>query len=287
MPLLNIAGRYADSLGRGFQGIRDYALDRFAPRPEALFVKAMTGGAPTQTTMTDTELGKIKDAFQKQKRFDLIDPQEAFEKASKKYAEFANSGSPFAKFAIPPTLEGAQKAYALAKAEQEDPVTSLYDYGRDVKMSYGNLSVYPQPDGGVRIYDRWKVDKNLGGRKDKTDRVRDLAEGGPVASMVYNFANKLGTYKPFDIDVTIPGEQWKQIQPIGPDKSNVPAPGIKTPEENKQIMQAIELENQGGFLNYLNNLYRKFNPEPKMNVGDMAGPPDPGAFAAFMKNLPQ
>ena len=65
--------------------------------------------------------------------------------------------------------------------------------------------------------------------------------------------------------------------------------GFKTPEENKQVMQAIELENQGGFLNSLNNLYRKFNPEPKMNYGAIAGPPsaEAEAFAALLKNLPQ
>lgn len=287
MPLFNLAGRYTDVLGKGFQGIRDFALDRFVPRPEALFIKAMTGGAPTQTTMTPTELGKIKDAFQRQKRFELTDPQEAFEQASEKYTEFVNSGSPFAKFATPPTLENVQNAYAQAKAEQENPVTNLYGHGRDMKMAYGNLSVYPQPDGGVRIYDRWKVDKNLGGREDKTDRVGDLAEGGPVASLVYNVANKLGTYKPFDINVMIPGEQWKQIQPIGPDQSNVITPGYKTPEESKQIMQAIQLENQGGFLNSLNNLYRKFKPEPTINPGEMLGPPNPEAFAALMKTLSQ
>lgn len=271
MPLFNIAGKYRDVLGRELQGIRDYALDRFAPRPEALFIKAMTGGAPTQTTMTPTELGKIKDAFQKQKRFDLMDPQEIFDQASKKYTEVVNSGSPFAKIAIPPTLEGAQQAYAAFKAEQENPVTSLYGHGRDMRMAYGNLSVYPQPDGGVRIYDRWKVDKNLGGIKDETDRVGDLGEGGPIPSMIYNVANKLGTYKPFDIDVTIPGEQWKQIQPIGPNQS-----------KTQQGMQAIELENQGGFLNSLNYLYRKFNPKP-----NVAGSPNPEAFADLMKNLPQ
>jgi hypothetical protein len=36
---------------------------------------------------------------------------------------------------------------------------NLYGQGRDMKMAYGNLSVFPQPGGGVQSYDRWKVDK--------------------------------------------------------------------------------------------------------------------------------
>ena len=44
MPLFNIAGKYSDALGSAFQRARDFVLDRVAPRPEALFIKAMTGG---------------------------------------------------------------------------------------------------------------------------------------------------------------------------------------------------------------------------------------------------
>ena len=278
MPLFNLAGKYTDVLQKGFQGVRDFALDRFVPRPEALFIRAMTGGGPAQTTMTPTELGKIKDAFQTQKRAKLIDPQEAFKQANKEYTDFVNSGSPFASLLIPPTLEGAQQAYAKAKAEQEDPVTSLYGHGRDMKMAYGNLSVYPQPDGGVRIYDRWKVDKNIGGREDETDRVGDLMEGGPVASLVYTAANKLGTYKPFDIDVTVPGEEWKKIKPI-----SVNHPGFESdsPEEIQQQLLAEVAKEQGGFLYSLNKLYNKFKPKPPFNTVTSA---NPGAFADLLNN---
>jgi len=256
MPLFNLAGKYTNIL----QGARDFVLDRFTPRPEALFIKAMTGGAPTQTTMTETELGKIKDAYRTQKLRELPTPQQAFEQANKQYTDYVNSDEYFGQPLVPPTFEAIEQMYSKAKAEQQSPVTSLYGHGRDMAMAYGNLSVYPQPDGGVRIYDRWKVDKDVMRRPDEADRVGDLMEGGPIASLVYSAADKLGTYRPFDIDVTVPGEEWQKIKPIG---INLPASNINSPAQFSQYLDKQAQENQGGLLYFLNNLYTdsKVNPQ--------------------------
>lgn len=277
MPLFNTAGKYADVFGKGLQETRDFVLDRFVPRPEALFIKAMTGGAPTQTTMTVTELGKIKDAFQKQKQFEIKSDEEILKEMKKEYNknfEITKSINPeYLTYLKEPTLKQAQQITNAAQERQKSPVTSLYPYGRDMRMAYGNLSVYPQPDGGVRIYDRWKVDKNLGGLPDTTDRVADLGEGGPIPALIYNVANKIGTYKPFDIDVTVPGKEWRNIQPISEEKNS---------SINKQT---YDLKNQGTFLNALNNIYKKFN--SKSNnitfIDTPIGPSDVKVFAEFMK----
>ena len=257
MPLFNLAGKYTNIL----QGVRDFALDRFVPKPEALFIKAMTGGAPTQTTMTETELGKIKDAFQTQKLTELPSPEEALKTATKQYENYKNSDDYFGQPLEPPTLEGMQQLHAKAKVQQQSPVTSLYGHGRDMKMAYGNLSVYPQADGGVRIYDRWKVDQDFMKRPDEADRVGDLMEGGPMASLAYSAANKLGTYKPFDIDVTVPGEEWQKIKPVP-----VNQPGVTfsdSPETIQQFMDAERQKNQGGLLYFLNNLYTDYKINPQ------------------------
>lgn len=281
MPLFNIAGKYSNALGSAFQGARDFALDRFVPRPEALFIKAMTGGAPTQTTMTPTELGKIKDAFIKQKRFPLKSDEQVFKDMMTTYKQHKAEHpklfeGPMAM--VPkPTMEMAQQVNANAKADRQDPVTSLYGHGRDVSLAYGNLSVFPQPDGGVRIYDRWKVDKNLGGIQDTNTRVGDLQEGGPLPSLIYNAANQLGFYKPFDIDVTIPGDEWKQIERIGePQKPTVgTTAGIVTSADIKKAFENEKLTQQGFVLNAINNQIQRTQPGPVMSPNKMMFPAKP------------
>ena len=260
-----------DATGRAYQKLRDFVVDRFLPRPEALFTKVMTGGAPTQTEMTPTELGKIKDAYQTQKQFPQLTDEELLAKLQKTYKKYVPTvgpeGSPY-KFPPPPTIEDAQKINAEATARKKDPVVSLYEHGRDVRMSYGGLSVFPQPDGGVRIYDRWKVDKNLYGTKDSVDRIADLGEGGPIPSLIYSAAKNIGTYKPVDIDVTIPGEEWRKIKPIPPENR-----GSFDYEKEAR-------ENQGVFLNTLNKLYQKLRPGPKVPAF-VAGPEKMGPASFF------
>ena len=86
--------------------------DRFLPRPEALFTKVMTGGAPTQTEMTPTELGKIKDAYQTQKQFPQLTDEELLAKLQKTYKKYVPTvvpeGSP-GEFPPPPTIEDLKR----------------------------------------------------------------------------------------------------------------------------------------------------------------------------------
>ena len=241
------------SYGRGLQRLRDFVVDRFLPRPEALFTKVMTGGAPTQTEMTPLELAKIKGKYEMKRNTPLLKEEDVMEglenhyKFLKEFPKKDADGNPI----IPPpfTMEDAKAIVAKQKRDLESPVVSTYDQGRDMRMAYGNLSVFPQPDGGVRIYDRWKVDKDLIG-EDKADRVGDLGEGGPIPSLIYNVAKNVGTYKPVDIDVTVPGDVWRNIEPVYPKKR-------QTWDTDK-----IAKENQGSLLNALNNLYQKFRPGP-------------------------
>lgn len=241
------------SYGRGLQRLRDFVVDRFLPRPEALFTKVMTGGAPTQTEMTPLELAKIKGKYEMKRNTPLLKEEDVMQglenhyKFLKEFPKKDADGNPI----IPPpfTMEDAKAIVAKQKRELESPVVSTYDQGRDMRMAYGNLSVFPQPDGGVRIYDRWKVDKDLIG-EDKADRVGDLGEGGPIPSLIYNVAKNVGTYKPVDIDVTVPGDVWRDIEPVYPKKR-------QTWDTDK-----IAKENQGSLLNALNNLYQKFRPGP-------------------------
>ena len=241
------------SYGRGLQRLRDFVVDRFLPRPEALFTKVMTGGAPTQTEMTPLELAKIKGKYEMKINTPLLKEEDVMENL-KNHHEFVKQfpkkdaeGNPI--MPPPPTMEDAKAIVAGQKRHLESPVVSTYDQGRDMRMAYGNLSVFPQPDGGVRIYDRWKVDKDLIG-EDKADRVGDLGEGGPIPSLIYNVAKNVGTYKPVDIDVTVPGDVWRNIEPVYPKKR-------QTWDTDK-----IAKENQGSLLNALNNLYQKFRPGP-------------------------
>ncbi|REJ63028.1 MAG: hypothetical protein DWQ21_04505 [Bacteroidetes bacterium] len=240
-----------DATGRAYQKLRDFVVDRFLPRPEALFTKAMTGGAPTQTEMTPTELAKVKGMYQLKRDVPLLKEEEVFQnlndayELNQQFPHYDAEGNP--KELTPPTIENAKNIVAKQKKFLESPVVNTYPQGRDMRMAYGNLSVFPQPDGGVRIYDRWKVDKNLMGT-DQADRVGDLGEGGPIPSLIYNVAKNLGTYKPFDIDVTVSGDEWRNIEPIYPKRKQ----GFDLDE--------IERENQGNILNTLNKLYKKFRP---------------------------
>ena len=241
------------SYGRGLQRLRDFVVDRFLPRPEALFTKVMTGGAPTQTEMTPLELAKIKGKYEMKINTPLLKEEDVMENL-KNHHEFVKQfpkkdaeGNPI--MPPPPTMEDAKAIVAGQKRHLESPVVSTYDQGRDMRMAYGNLSVFPQPDGGVRIYDRWKVDKDLIG-EDKADRVGDLGEGGPIPSLIYNVAKNVGTYKPVDIDVTVPGDVWRDIEPVYPKRRQTFDP------------DKIAKENQGSLLNTLNNLYQKFRPGP-------------------------
>ena len=222
-------GRFA---GAVFQGARDRTLEALnVPRPEALFIKALTGGGQAQTEMTPLELSKIKGAYEAKQSNKPPTKEELLKKWW---------GSDNQSIAGPQSVPSPSEREAAAKriandslAHYRSPVVSLYGSGRDVKLAYGNLSVVPQADGSVRIVDKFKVDPNLFG-SDRFDRVGDLGEGGPGAAIAYNLAKRLGTFRDVDINVNVPKEQWEQINSERP--NGFPAvPGNPTIAELKEL----------------------------------------------------
>lgn len=274
-----------------FQAVRDVILEKTnLPKPEQFFIKAMTGGSKDITTMTPEELSLVKGAYNQKYNQPPLTEEEIYgmaaaakdhhkffiEQAKKEYGSASSTvkNSPKGQYmlqAINTPFDINQTANAIKaglKAQKEyvkdsGPVVNLYGQGRDMKMAYGSLSVFPQPNNGVQIYDRWKVDKAKDFNselKDKADRVLDLGEGGPIPSLIYNVAKRLNTYEPFDIRVNVPAKQWKNIE------------GRKN-KETKEYFSEIE---QGDFLNRLNNLYfivkNKIAPEKSIPVIDSVFP---------------
>jgi len=256
-----------------FQAVRDVALEKSGlPKPEQFYIKGMTGGSKDITTMTPEELALVKGAYEQKQNIQSPSDQDIFmmakqqelmhqssvENLKEQYAKSAeeDKNSPLGKMIfntintpfnldevvsnIKTGINAKQKAI-----KNSGPVVNLYGQGRDMKMAYGNLSVYPQPGGGVQIYDRWKVDKpeqvmpGLG--KDQVDAVADLREGGPIPALIYNAAKALGTYEPFDIRVNVSPQDWQNIQG----------------RVNTTMARDIAKEDQGSTLNYLNTLYQK------------------------------
>jgi hypothetical protein len=262
----------------------------------------MTGGSKDITTMTPEELSLVKGAYtEKHNTTPLKDEQiygmaKAQEVYHKQFIEQAKeqyaSASPMVKnspmgqmmlqtintpFDINKALEAikmgseAQKKYA----KNSGPVVSLYGQGRNMKMAYGSLSVFPQAKGSVEIYDRWKVDpadkvipgSSKMGLADRADAVADLGEGGPIPALIYNAAKALGTYEPFDIRVNVPAQEWQNI-------------AGKTYEATAPFKPAdFKREEQGDALNRLNTLYFQMkekiapkNPIPGSKITPFAPP---------------
>lgn len=273
-----------------FQTVRDFLLEKSnLPKPEQFYIKGMTGGSRDITKMTPEELALVKGSYDKKYNTKPLSDEEMLNKAKMQQGSHANfvekikkmyavasqetKNSPSGQmmfntinepFDINKALESVKLFDKMEKdnVKNSGPVVSLYGQGRDMKMAYGNLSVYPQPGGGVQIYDRWKVDKanqvipgmeklNI---KDKPDSVVDLGEGGPIPSLIYNAAKSLGTYEPFDIRVNVSPQEWQNIQ----GKIN----------NTKMNMNTVNRDEQGFLLNQVNDLYSKIKqkiaPSPQL-----------------------
>ena len=269
-----------------FQAVRDVLLEKSGlPKPEQFYIKGMTGGSRDINKMTPEELALIKGSYDEKYNTKPLSDEEMFnmakmqqsshasfvEGAKKKYAAASQEtkNSPFGQgllnaintpFDINEALETVKIGGKMEKeyVKNSGPVVNLYGQGRDMKMAYGNLSVYPQPGGGVQIYDRWKVDKAKRVR-DKSDMVLDLGEGGPIPSLIYNAAKSLGTYEPFDIRVNVSPQEWQNVQ----GKINNP-----TSSNAKMDMNTVNRDEQGFLLNQINNLYSKIKqkiaPSPQL-----------------------
>jgi hypothetical protein len=278
-----------------FQAARDFLLEKSGlPKPEQFFIKGMTGGSRDINKMTPEELALVKGSYDKKYNTKPLSDEEMFNMAKMKQSAYANfveeakkkytaasqetKNSPFGQvmfnainepFDINKALESVKLAMEMKKdyVKNSGPVVNLYGQGRDMKMAYGNLSVYPQPDGGVQIYDRWKVDKanqvipgmEKTGIKDQPDSVLDLGEGGPIPSLIYNAAKSLGTYEPFDIRVNVSPQEWQNVQ----GKINNP-----TSSNAKIDMNTVKKDEQGFLLNQINDLYykikQKIAPSPQL-----------------------
>ena len=278
-----------------FQAVRDVLLEKSGlPKPEQFYIKGMTGGSRDINEMTSEELALVKGSYDKKYNTKPLNDEEMFNMAKMQQGPHANfvevakkdyaaasqetKNSPFGQemlnaintpFDINKALESVKLASKMEKdyVKNSGPVVSLYGQGRDMKMAYGNLSVYPQPGGGVQIYDRWKVDKanqvipgiNKKGIRDQPDSVLDLGEGGPIPSLIYNAAKSLGTYEPFDIRVNVSPQEWQNVQ----GKINNP-----TPSNAKMDMNTVNKDEQGFLLNQINDLYykikQKIAPSPQL-----------------------
>lgn len=285
-----------------FQTARDFLLEKSGlPKPEQFYIKGMTGGSRDINKMTPEELALVKGSYDKKYNTKPLSDEEMFnmakmqqsshasfvEGAKKDYAAASQEtkNSPFGQvmfnvindpFDINKALESVKIADKIEKeyVKNSGPVVNLYGQGRNMKMAYGNLSVYPQPGGGVQIYDRWKVDKAKSMR-DKSDMVLDLGEGGPIPSLIYNAAKSLGTYEPFDIRVNVSPQEWQNVQ----GKINNP-----TSNNAKINMNTVNRDEQGFLLSQINNLYskirQKITPPPQL----FDEKPTPLTFTTLLKD---
>jgi hypothetical protein len=223
-----------------FQNLRNAVVDNTPGigLPERTFIKAMTGGDTVTAggiELNDDQLARLKQAYSIQKaptrtpivrefepdRFTTKDGGSFYDLSPEKQkAEIdffnknfrAHDNNRLAKFNSP---------YITTYAENNADHSG---YGRDLKMTFGGLSMRPTPEGGMNIQDQWKIDdaatvaadKNSGfssKSKDTFDRKIDLVEGGNIPSIIASVAKGLGTYEPINIDKTISPNHWQDITP--------------------------------------------------------------------------
>lgn len=208
-------GRATEAVKSSVQRATDprYARDAVlnlpvVPEPERRFVQAMTGGVPGDkiTELPPEFLSYIKDATIKKENM----------KSSSDYVSDPDD-----------KLGHFFKKLNLIRLAPTSNV-SLYDYGRDVANSLGNVGVWKDAEGNVVIKDRWKVDNNTISKPidrdaiaDRQEFYGDLQEGGAIASWLFNKARDAGTYRPIDYEIRVPAEEWERIVPKeGPEKSD-------------------------------------------------------------------
>ena len=221
-----------------FQHLRNAALERTPLRlPEKTFIKAMTGGdsvTPGGINLSDDQLARLKQAYQDQKNPSMKPIVREFDPTADTYS--IEQQKEFAKMS-PEQLakerdffnKNFRQADNNALAKFNSPYITTYgpnhemsDYGRDLKMTLGGLSMTKTPQ-GMRIQDVWDIDtakevssdsttgigKNA---EDKFDQIQDLKEGGQIPSIIANTARAMGTYEPINIDQTISTDDWNKIQ---------------------------------------------------------------------------
>lgn len=87
----------------------------------------------------------------------------------------------------------------------------LYNTGdQEAELGLGTVGFYQDQQGNVLIKDTWKVDNP----DDRTGRgnIRDLAEGGRLATQMHDASRALGTYREIPIEVRLTKDEWDAIQ---------------------------------------------------------------------------
>ena len=191
-----------DWIGKGvrsapFQAVRDTALNAAGlGLHEKLFLQSMTGGRRDGLTqLPESTLGQLKGAS---------DERDLARMSVEKVAPWGKPplGRSYFPLSSPQRPEGGN--------------LSLYGRGADLHLGLGNVQATKDDSGNVRVKDIWDVDhtpwEDEAIARGEKPVMRDLIEGGPLASRIYHFARRLGTYEPINVDINIPSKKWKGIE---------------------------------------------------------------------------
>jgi len=187
-----------------FQAVRDTALNVAGlDLHEKLFLQSMTGGRRDGLTqLPEDTLGQLKGASRDR---DLA--RMGVEKVAPWMEQTPND--------FPAGVKPIKYSPIHGQAREGDNL-DLYGRGAELHMGLGNVQATTDDSGNVRVRDIWDVDhaahEDAAIAKGENPLMGDLVEGGPLASRIYHFARRLGTYEPINVDVNIPAEKWKGIE---------------------------------------------------------------------------
>ena len=217
------------------------------PESYTAFGKAMTGGVggDKETKLSDKEIGYIKgivhnrEASQaaleaakarlkinplegaystyKNKKGTTISEDQYNKLSSNKKKQYKFSGN--TKLTPEDLAETTLNKFKREGDFRDDGHISLYDYAQvpqSLTNKLGGFQAKRDKKGDLLIQDRWEVNQsNLREGDDPykkwTGTHSDLVEGGQLASRVYDTAETLGTYRPYDIDVKVSKEDYEKI----------------------------------------------------------------------------
>ena len=168
-------------------GARDVVLDVMdRPLNEELFIKAHTGGAGGDGTIRELPpeiLSAVKRSFNATNEMNARWPD------NPENQDWRTRG----RLSLYPNMSGSVQA----------------------GTSLGTVGLYFDQQGNAVIKDDWKVDNPdkrvqiLGGKP----LIKDLVEGGELATDIHDMARLFGTYRNMPIEVKLTKEQWEAIDP--------------------------------------------------------------------------
>ena len=197
-----------------FKGGRDNLMDALGiDYPEQLFIKSMTGGAAGDGTIRELPPEVLRDIRTQFDRHNVnrefLENELAMAKSLPK-----EERAPWHDIFVEVTEQRLKRGDYLPSLEEQKGVfhtpVSMYGSSRDAHLGLGTVQAYRQPDGSMRITDTWDVDNPNDRFSD--GRIKDLGEGGIKATMAFDAANTLGTYRPMPIDVQLTADEWKGLQ---------------------------------------------------------------------------